>query len=71
MKFITGGQCRKRKDVVISGLTSPQVYEIIEWWSNVKPIGPSVAIEVLQGGQTDFGLVTTGHGPESLRKAAG
>jgi hypothetical protein len=68
MKFINEGQCRKRKEVVLSGLTPPQVYEMIEWWSSVKPLGSSVTVEVLQNGQTDFVVATTGHEPENRRR---
>ena len=60
MKYVNEGQCRK-----IRRRSSPQVYEMLEWWSSVKPLGPSVAVEILQNGQTDLGLVTTGHGSKN------
>jgi hypothetical protein len=55
--------CRDLPELAHVDLTASEVCELLEWWSYVKPMGPSIKIEIAAHRGVGFSLTTAGTEP--------
>jgi hypothetical protein len=55
--------CRDLRELMLVDLTAAEAYELVEWWSYAKPVGPSIKIEIAAQRDVEFSLTTTGTEP--------
>jgi hypothetical protein len=53
------------RELMLVDLTAAEAYELVEWWSYVKPVGPSVKVEIAAHSGVEFSLTITGTEPST------